>query len=344
MSDLPVFGICGYSGSGKTTLIEAMIPGLKARCLRVAVVKHDCHGLQIDCPGKDSDRFFNAGADVLSQGPGQAFFRIHGPQDRLSEMLPHLCRRYDLVLVEGHKTSPLPHKVWLLGDKETSPPREAGQLEHALARDADRLKIVSGWIQDHLAKIWRRVPLYAGILVGGKASRMGGSKHLNQFGGRTWMEQIVKTVAPFVSEVICAGKNRLPESLQGLPAIPDAPGVPGPLAGMLSAMRWNPWASWLFVACDMPAISEAALHWLLAEPRPGIWATLPRLEKGNGVEPLLAHYDFRSGALLEFCRCPADIVRWPQVATPVVPAELEKAWQNINTPEDLVALSSESRG
>ncbi|MGE5103278.1 MAG: molybdopterin-guanine dinucleotide biosynthesis protein B, partial [Betaproteobacteria bacterium] len=48
-----VFGFAGWSGSGKTTLIEALVPRLTARGLRVSLVKHAHHGFDIDQPGKD---------------------------------------------------------------------------------------------------------------------------------------------------------------------------------------------------------------------------------------------------------------------------------------------------
>ena len=48
---IPVLGIVGYSGAGKTTLIEKLLAELGARGLRVAVIKHDAHGLSLDCEG-----------------------------------------------------------------------------------------------------------------------------------------------------------------------------------------------------------------------------------------------------------------------------------------------------
>jgi len=72
----PVVGVCGYSGAGKTTLIESLIPVLRQEGLSVAVVKHDAHGLSVDSRGKDSDRFYRAGADVLAHGFSQSFVRI----------------------------------------------------------------------------------------------------------------------------------------------------------------------------------------------------------------------------------------------------------------------------
>jgi len=71
----PVISVCGYSGSGKSTLLEAVIPRLIAQGLSVAVVKHNAHGFAVDREGKDSDRFFKAGATVALRGPDEQFFR-----------------------------------------------------------------------------------------------------------------------------------------------------------------------------------------------------------------------------------------------------------------------------
>jgi len=151
LDDAPVLGICGWSGSGKTTLIERVVSHLCERGLSVAIVKHDVHGINVDRPGKDSDRFFNAGADVLLQGPRQEFLRTHGTGDpKLIPTLQALVRRYDLILVEGHKGTPLP-KVWVLSADETAPPRPdrgqkptlraaetPGQIRHGHMAGADR--------------------------------------------------------------------------------------------------------------------------------------------------------------------------------------------------------------
>ncbi|VEB43226.1 Molybdopterin-guanine dinucleotide biosynthesis protein B [Chromobacterium violaceum] len=56
-----VLGICGYSGSGKTTLLEALLPLLGRRGLRVSVIKHSHHDVELDTPGKDSFRHRRAG-------------------------------------------------------------------------------------------------------------------------------------------------------------------------------------------------------------------------------------------------------------------------------------------
>jgi len=132
-------GICGWKDSGKTTLIERLLPTLRARGLRVAVVKHDAHGVDVDRPGKDSDRFFQAGADVFVRAPDQAFFRIQSERvPTLDELLTVLGPRYDLILVEGHKGTPIP-KLWLLGPDGVGPPPGVTGIVAVLPRDADRV-------------------------------------------------------------------------------------------------------------------------------------------------------------------------------------------------------------
>jgi molybdopterin-guanine dinucleotide biosynthesis protein MobB len=133
-----VLGICGHSGSGKTTLIERLLPELKAAGLSVAVVKHDAHGLDVDKPGKDSDRLFRAGADVLVHDALEGLLRFHASNLSLRLALQRLGGSYDLVLVEGHKGSPGP-KVWLLGEEESSPPADVEDVVRVLRRDTDRV-------------------------------------------------------------------------------------------------------------------------------------------------------------------------------------------------------------
>jgi len=151
LEDLPVIGVCGWSGAGKTTLIEAVLPNLLAKGLKVIVVKHDAHGLDVDRPGKDSDRFFQAGADVLAQDPDQSFLRTHtSDNDDLEHTLRSLAKRYDLVIVEGHKKTCVP-KIWLLGGKTKAPPPNPASVLAVFDRDEDRPQRFLSFVNDWLA-------------------------------------------------------------------------------------------------------------------------------------------------------------------------------------------------
>jgi len=98
-----VIGVSGYSDSGKTLLIEQLVPRLQARGLRVAVVKDCEHPVEADRPGKDTDRLFAAGADVLASGTNETFIRLHASRMPLAECLRRLPPGYDLVLAEGFR-------------------------------------------------------------------------------------------------------------------------------------------------------------------------------------------------------------------------------------------------
>ena len=62
---IPIISIVGKSDSGKTTLIEKLVPELTRRGYRVATVKHDVHGFEVDREGKDSWRHKQAGAHTV---------------------------------------------------------------------------------------------------------------------------------------------------------------------------------------------------------------------------------------------------------------------------------------
>ncbi|MBU1140369.1 MAG: molybdopterin-guanine dinucleotide biosynthesis protein B, partial [Proteobacteria bacterium] len=286
LKKLPILGVCGLSGAGKTTLIEALLPPLIADGLRVAVVKHDCRDLKLDRPGKDSDRFYQAGADVFLLG-GEEFVRLHSDEDRSFEIqLAQLAGQYDLILVEGHGKTPVA-KLWLLSEGETGTPPGVEGLLQVLARDQERIRKGLEWIRIWLREQQLRLPVCACLLIGGRSSRMGRPKHLIEGeNGQTWIDNTVKLLGPFAEQVVLSGRGEVPAHLDHLVRLPDLPDVAGPLTGILAAMRWQPAVSWMLVACDMPNISSQALEWLLEQRRPGSWGTVPRLREDGFVEPL----------------------------------------------------------
>ena len=138
----PVLAVCGWSGSGKTTMLEKVIPLLVDRGLRVAVVKHDAHGIDIDREGKDSARLFAAGADIHLRGPEEQVWRSHHRiEDSLEHAISGLLSTHDLVLVEGHKGTPLP-KIWCLGEGEEAVPEGISGVIAAVPWDGDRVQVL----------------------------------------------------------------------------------------------------------------------------------------------------------------------------------------------------------
>jgi molybdopterin-guanine dinucleotide biosynthesis adapter protein len=114
---MKVIGFAGFSGSGKTTLVEALIPALKLRGLRVSVVKHAHHKFDIDHPGKDTYRHREAGAFevVVASAKRLALVREFEVPGKLKvhHLIAELYDGVDWVLVEGFKESDLPKiEVW----------------------------------------------------------------------------------------------------------------------------------------------------------------------------------------------------------------------------------------
>jgi molybdopterin-guanine dinucleotide biosynthesis adapter protein len=104
----PVIGFSAYSGTGKTTLLTRVIPLLRQRHLRIAVIKHAHHGFEIDHPGKDSFELRKADTYqvLISSSKRKALITefTDQPEPTFRELLEDLDHsRLDLILVEGFK-------------------------------------------------------------------------------------------------------------------------------------------------------------------------------------------------------------------------------------------------
>ncbi len=107
---IPIVSIVGKSNSGKTTLIEKLIAELTRRGLRVATIKHNRHGFDIDHEGKDSWRHRRAGAvATVVASPGRVALIEDAAKDYgLAEIRDLYIRNADIVLAEGYKQNPHP--------------------------------------------------------------------------------------------------------------------------------------------------------------------------------------------------------------------------------------------
>lgn len=96
----------GPSNSGKTTLIEKIAKVL-VPVRQVAIVKNDPKDKAVfDIEGKDSHKFFQTGAEVVVTSPTRTTYFSHRKKS-LDEIVS-LFSDFDLLLVEGLKTLPLP--------------------------------------------------------------------------------------------------------------------------------------------------------------------------------------------------------------------------------------------
>lgn len=180
--------------------------------------------------------------------------------------------------------------------------------------------------------------LNAVVLVGGGSRRMGRPKQTLRRDGVTLVEIALAAVGALAGRVVLAGGGAVPEALDGLERLADAPGVPGPLGGILAAMRWDSDSAWIVAACDMPRVRRQAVAWLVSERSPEYWAVLPQTVAGR-VEPLLAVYEPKMREVLERRAAEGrfgmqDLVASDRVWCPKPPEGIRDAWINVNTLEE----------
>ncbi|PWQ95932.1 molybdenum cofactor guanylyltransferase MobA [Leucothrix arctica] len=110
----PVLGFAAFSGTGKTTLLKQLLPLLNQRGLKVAMIKHAHHTLDVDHKGKDSYELRKAGAEQMLVVSRSQVALIQDLKDgrrepSLQESLAMLnADVLDMVLVEGFKQVSFP--------------------------------------------------------------------------------------------------------------------------------------------------------------------------------------------------------------------------------------------
>jgi molybdopterin-guanine dinucleotide biosynthesis protein B len=133
----PIVAFVGHSGSGKTTFVEKLITRLTREGVRVAVIKHDVHGFEMDKPGKDTWRHKQAGAvATLISSPDKIGLVMDSEHDHSPEELLPLLHFADLVITEGYKHSRLP-KI------EVFRPEATGDATPLRLEDPNLLALVS---------------------------------------------------------------------------------------------------------------------------------------------------------------------------------------------------------
>jgi molybdopterin-guanine dinucleotide biosynthesis protein A len=185
--------------------------------------------------------------------------------------------------------------------------------------------------------------VFALILAGGKATRLGGiAKHLLVIDGETIFARQTRVLAPRVAEILVSA----PDDIPGYRTVRDAVIGAGPLAGIaagLAACR-TPWL--LVVAGDMPHITGELVDSLITAARESVdphasdSLDAVGLEVGGLPEPLVSILHVRVLSTVERRLAVGRYkvsglltdeglrVRWLTDADPA-------ALRNVNSPEDL---------
>ena len=100
--------IIGRHNAGKTRLLIRLVPALKARGLRVGILKH-APGLKDFEGDTDSAHFAEIGTDFLvlaGNNAGAIYLPEMNSIAEWEQVLKHLMPKVDLLLVEGYKSFP----------------------------------------------------------------------------------------------------------------------------------------------------------------------------------------------------------------------------------------------
>lgn len=177
-------------------------------------------------------------------------------------------------------------------------------------------------------------PLYGLYLAGGKSSRMGTPKWaLEHLHGQSFLEAGVECLGHVCDKVYVSTAEENAEI--PYPQIIDGEEI-GPLGGILAAHQAYPEASWLVLACDLPAVKGADLRLLIDHA--GEAETVAFLNPIDDVPEATATYYTPAGlehiseAVSQGQRCMRHALE--ETVCKTLPAPSPYTLQNVNYPAD----------
>ncbi len=205
-------------------------------------------------------------------------------------------------------------------------------------------------ISRHILQLWRAQlpPLHGLVLAGGLSTRMQRDKGLLNYHGEAQREYTARLLARHCRRVYLSCRpDQATEPAGQFPYLPDTFTGLGPKGGILSALRHQPDAAWLVVACDLPLLDDETLHFLVSHRDPTRVATAFLDSEGQFPEPLATIYEPRSyPVLLQMLglgySCPRKTLINSDVA--LLRAPNAKALTNVNEPAEYEKVVRELKG
>ncbi|UCG84139.1 MAG: molybdenum cofactor guanylyltransferase [Dehalococcoidia bacterium] len=129
------------------------------------------------------------------------------------------------------------------------------------------------------------------VLAGGRSSRLGKAKHNETIAGKSLIERTIDKLSPLSAEILIVISERQSKSAfssySPAKTVVDLYPEKGPLAGIYTGLVHSSNDRNLAVACDMPFLNTALLHYMI-DISADFDVVIPRI--GDYREPLHAVY------------------------------------------------------
>ncbi len=181
--------------------------------------------------------------------------------------------------------------------------------------------------------------LAAVVLAGGQGLRMGGAdKGLVDYRGRPLVAWVLEALALQAGEIVISANRNLDRyAATGHRVLPDTlPDFPGPLAGVLAAMRAvaAPWL--LVVPCDTPHLPRDLAARLLAAARAAGASIAVAADAARTHHTcFVARTALADDLAATLARGERAVQRWQAMHKPAVVQFDAAGFANFNRPEDL---------
>ncbi|MFZ5881260.1 MAG: molybdenum cofactor guanylyltransferase [Chloroflexota bacterium] len=189
--------------------------------------------------------------------------------------------------------------------------------------------------------------LTVAIQAGGQSARMGEDKALKPFLGRPLIARVIDRLQPIADELIVTTNRPAEYAFLGLPLFADLRPGRGALGGLYTAIASAKSPLVAVAACDLPFVSarllETAARRLVEE---NVDVVIPR--SAAGLEPM--HAVYRRETCLPVIEAAIEgglwkVIAWfPQVKVLELAADDERAFWNINTPEEFSRAEAMVKG
>lgn len=245
----PVLGISGLAQSGKTTLLEALLLALGQRGIKALTVKSYGNELSLEDSQSDSARLYRHGADSFLHDNNQILLHQHH-KHALGMALQMMPGYYDIILVEGHRSAPIP-KFWVKSfqnqiDSIPDDPYIRATIDSTPDREQVALQHLNTW----LTQSWQSLPVAVAIVGNWEPWQPPIQEKFAKMLALT-----IKKCTMFASEVILIGSHPIFEC-SAIPQMPFMPKMPLWLAAFVSAFRWSAQYRWLFVPPDWSIVDD----------------------------------------------------------------------------------------